>query len=138
MEYESILDYNNINADTFSHTPNTQRENTNAIFTSEKLDKLDEMEDTLKDLTINNSEYYASNSATASDAQGDLTRDPKTVTHTSNRKEKVTGTSNGYFEQKLLSNRTLPVVVLTMNLIIDDMIAQIGEASQTLLTPVTK
>ena len=104
MEYESISDYNNITADTFSHTPNTQRENTNAIFTSEKLDKLDEMEDTLKDLTINNAEYYASNSATASDAQGDLTRDPKTVTHTSNRKEKVTGTSNGYFEQKLLSN----------------------------------
>ena len=99
MEEESISDVNNVTSDTFSHTPNTQRENANVIFTSEKLDKLDELEDTLKDFTINNAKYYASNSATASDAQGDLTRNLKTVTHTSNRKEKLTDTSNGNFEQ---------------------------------------
>ena len=99
MEEESILDANNMPADIFSHTPNTQRENTKAIFTSKKLDKLDDLVDALKYLTINNAKYYASNSATASDTQGDFTRDPKTVTHTSNGKEKVMDNSNGDFEQ---------------------------------------
>ena len=58
--YESILDANNVTADTFSHTSNSQKDNANAIFTSEKLDKSDELEDALKDLTINNAEYYES------------------------------------------------------------------------------
>ena len=39
---------NNITSDTYSHTSNTQIENTNAIFTSEKLDKLDELAYELK------------------------------------------------------------------------------------------
>ena len=56
------LDANNVPADTFSHTSNTQIKNANAIFTSEKLDKSDELEDTLKDLTISNAEYYVSKS----------------------------------------------------------------------------
>ena len=85
MEEESISDANNITADTFSHTFNTQREDANAIFTSEKLDKSDEMADALKYLTINDTKYYESNSVTASDAQGDLTRNTETVPHTSNR-----------------------------------------------------
>ena len=42
------------------------------------------MEDALKDLIINNVEYYESNTVTSSDAQGDPTRNPETVTHTSN------------------------------------------------------
>ena len=46
MDEESISDANNVTSDTFSHTPNTQRENANAIFTSEKLNKLDDLEDT--------------------------------------------------------------------------------------------
>ena len=87
-----------VTADTFSHTPITQRVNASTIFTSEKLDKSDELADVLKYLTINNSKYYASNSGTASDAQGNITHDPKTVTHTSNSKEKVTDTSNRNFE----------------------------------------
>ena len=86
MEKESISDANNVTVDTSSRAFNTQRENANAIFTSEKLDKLDDLADTLKDLTINDNKYYASNSVTTSDAQGDLTRNPKTVTYTSNRK----------------------------------------------------
>ena len=53
MEEESISDSNNVTEDTFSHTSNTQRENLNAIFTSEKLDKLDNLTDMLKDLAIN-------------------------------------------------------------------------------------
>ena len=64
------MDANNITADTFNRTSNTQRENTNAIFTSEKLDKSDELADMLKDLTINETKYTVSNSETASDAQG--------------------------------------------------------------------
>ena len=34
---------NNITADTFSRTSNAQRENSNAIFTSENLDQLDKL-----------------------------------------------------------------------------------------------
>ena len=96
------------------------------IFTSEKLDKWDELADTLKDLTINDSEYYVSNSATANDAKGDPASDRKTVTHTSDRKGKVMDNSNGNFQQNLLSNWTLPVVVPEMNPRIDDRIAPIG------------
>ena len=93
------MDANNVTADIFSHTPNTQRDNANTIFTSEKLDKSDYLADELSYFTINNAKYYASNSVTARDAQGDLTRDPKTVTHTRNVKEKLIDTSNGNFEQ---------------------------------------
>ena len=102
MEEESISDVNNVTSDTFSHTPNTQRENANTIFTSEKLDKSDKMVDALNHFTINNTEYISSNSATTSDTQGNLTNDLNTVAHTSNGKEKVTDTSNGSFEIKVI------------------------------------
>ena len=138
MEEESISDASNVTTDTFSHTPNTQRENANTLFTSENLDKSDDMAGTLKILTIKNAGYYASKSATASDAQGDLTCDLKTVTDTSNMKEKITDTSNGNYEQKLLINRTLPVVVLMTKPRIEDRIAPIVGDSQAILTPVTK
>ena len=65
-----------------------------------------------------------------SDAQGDHTLNQKTVTHTSNWKGKVTNTSNSNFDQKLLRNRTLPVVVPTMNPRIDQRIAPIIVAPQ--------
>ena len=68
IEEESISDANNVNADTFSHASNTQRENVNAIFTSEKLDKSDDLIEAVNILTINNSKYYESNTATAGDA----------------------------------------------------------------------
>ena len=35
-----------------------QRENSNAIFTSENLDKLDELVDAVKNLKINYAKYY--------------------------------------------------------------------------------
>ena len=41
-------DAQNVTADTFSQTSNTKRENANAILTSEKLDKLDALEETFK------------------------------------------------------------------------------------------
>ena len=124
--------------DTFSHTSNTQRENTNAMFTSEKLDKSDELEDALNYMAINNAKYYESNSATSRDAQGDPTRNPMTVTHSSNRKKKVTDTSIGNFEQILLRNWNLPVVIPTMNPRIDQSIVPIAVATKTLLKPETK
>ena len=105
MEEESISDANSVTVNTFSHTSSTQRDNASTIFTSEKLDKLDALVDALNDLTIKYPKYYESNSATASDAQGDPTRDPKTVTHASNRKGTVTNTRNGNSEQKLLRTR---------------------------------
>ena len=76
---------------------NTQRDNANAIFTSERLDKLDELIGTLKDLPTNSAKYYGSDTATASDSKGDHTCNLKTVTHTSNVKVKVADTSNGNF-----------------------------------------
>ena len=48
------------------------------------LDKPNELVDAVKNLTINYAKYYESNTATASDAQGNLTHNPKTVTYTSN------------------------------------------------------
>ena len=47
-------------------------------------------------------------------------------------------TSNGIFHQKILSKRTLPVILPTMHPMIDNRIAPIVGASQTLSTPVTK
>ena len=69
MEEESITDANNVTADTYSHVSSAQRENANAIFTGKKLDKLDELVDAVKSLTINDAGNYESNTATASDAQ---------------------------------------------------------------------
>ena len=84
MEEESIIDANNITKDTFSHASSAQRENENAVFTSEKLNKSDEIVDAFNNLTIKDAEYYESNTATASDAQGNITRNPETATHTRN------------------------------------------------------
>ena len=52
------MDDNNVTVDTFSHMSNTQTENTNTIFTSEKLDKLDDLVKAVNNLTINDAEYY--------------------------------------------------------------------------------
>ena len=60
---------------------------------------MDELADALKDLTINDVKYYESNTATARDAQGDLTHKLETLTHTRNRNETVTHTSNGILKQ---------------------------------------
>ena len=85
------------------------------IFTSEKIDKSDNLVDSVKNLTINDAKYYESNTATVSDAQGGLTCNPETVTHTRNGNDKVNHTSNRNFEHKLSSNQTIPVLPSTMN-----------------------
>ena len=76
--------------------------------------------------------------ATQNDAQGDLTHNSETVTNTSKSNETVTNNSNGKFEKKLLSNWTIPVIVPTMNLRIDQSIVSIVLDPQTLLTPATQ
>ena len=107
MEYEeeSITDATNVPDDTFSHASSRQRENEDAIFTSEKLDKSDEIVDAINKLTINDA-IYELNKATASDAQGDLTSNLDTVIHTSNRPDTFTHTSNRILDEKLLSYGT--------------------------------
>ena len=55
---------------------------------SKKLDKLDNLVDAVKNLTINDAKYYESNIETASDTQGDLTRNLETVTRTINGNKK--------------------------------------------------
>ena len=52
------MDANNVTTDTSSHTSNTQIENTNTIFTSDKLDKSDDLVDAVKKLKINNDTHY--------------------------------------------------------------------------------
>ena len=79
-------------------------------------------------MTINDAKYYKSNTVIASDAQGDLTRILETVTHT----------INGKLEQKLLTNRTIPILPPTMNPGIFQGIALIVLEPQTLLMPAMK
>ena len=89
-------------------------------------------------MTINDSKYYESNTATTSDAQSDLTRNTEKITHSSNGNETVTRTGNNNFEQELLSDGTIPVVVMTMSPGSDQRIEQIVIAPQMLLIPATK
>ena len=56
----------------------------------------------------------------------------------SNGNKKVIDTSNGNFEQELLSNQTIPVVVLKMNLRIDQRIVLIVVATKRHLVPAAK
>ena len=84
---EEESDSHNVTADTFSHTSNTRKENGNVILASEKLDKLDELAETLKYLTINDAEYYVSNLANPNDEKCDPTSNLKTVIHTSDKKK---------------------------------------------------
>ena len=72
MYAHNITSYShNATADTISQTPSIQRENANAILTSKKLVKSDELAEMLKDLKINEAEYYVSESANANDEKGD-------------------------------------------------------------------
>ena len=89
MDYHSItLDSHNVTVDNFSRTSNKQIDNNNTILTSEKLEKLDDMAETLKGLAINNSGYYELGSTNANDAKNNTARNPKMNTHTSDEKGK--------------------------------------------------
>ena len=99
---------------------------------------MDELVEAVNNLTINDAKYYESDTSTANDSQGDLTRNPETVTHTSNGNETVTHTSNGNFGQILLSYRTIPFLPHPKNLGIYQGVATIRLAPQTLMMPTTK
>ena len=132
------MDSHNVNKDTFFHSPittNTQGENANAILPSERLNNSDALTETLKELTINNTEYDNSD---ANDAGGDPTSNPKVDTHTSDRKKrKVTDTSNRNLQQKLLINRTLLIITTPIHPQIDNMVETSGASTIKLSTPCT-
>ena len=89
-------------------------------------------------MKINDAKYYESNTETAGDAQFDPTQNPEIVANTSNGNETVIHASNGNFEQKILSKRTIPVVVPTINPRIDQRVAPILVVPKTILVPATK
>ena len=117
-------------------TTNTQGENANEILTSERMNNLDALAETLKLLTINDAGYYNSD---ANDAEGDPTSDPKSDTHTSDgKKRKVTDTSNVNLQHKLLINRTLPIITTTIYPQIPDSIATCVGTPHACVAPPTK
>ena len=101
-ERNIITGVNNVTMDTFCHSPvttNTQGENANTIFTSERRITLGIVAETLKVLTlhskIKDSAYYNSDK---DDAESDPKSDPLVATHTSDRKKRKvtdTDTTNG-------------------------------------------
>ena len=93
------MDTNTVTFDAFSHASSLQIENLNMIFTSEKLEKLDDLVITINNLTINDGEYEL-NTAIASNSQGDLTINPEKFTHT----------RNGILNKTLLSCRNIKEV----------------------------
>ena len=118
-ERNIILNVNNVTMDTFCQSPvttNSQGENAN---TSERRNNLDKLSETLRvltiDSTIKNSAYYNSDK---DDPEGDPKRDPLGATHTSDRKKRKithTDTTKGNYPQKLLINRTIPVIIPPIN-----------------------
>ena len=56
-EEEPITDANNVTADTLNGASSSQRENLNAILTSEKLEKSVKLVDAINNLTINEVSY---------------------------------------------------------------------------------
>ena len=83
--------------------------------------------DSVNKLTINNAKHYEPSTATANEAQGNITQNLETVTHTSNIN----------FEQKLLIYWTIPVLPPPTKPDIDQWIAPIILELQTILMPVT-
>ena len=92
VKEESIIDSHSVTAGAFRHVSSLHKENLDAIFTNEKLEKLDNLVTKINNVTINNSGYELITAA-VSDAQGNLASDLYTVTHI----------SNGILDQKPLS-----------------------------------
>ena len=94
---------------------------------------MDTLAETLKVLTINDAGYYNSGK---NYAEGDPASNPKVATHTSDgNKIKVTDTSNGYLQPKLLSNRTLPIITTTIDPCIDGRVVTCGAYPHKLTVP---
>ena len=117
-----------------SITTNTKIEYANAILTSERLNNSDALAETLKIFKINDARYYESEKNVA---KGDPASNPKVATHTSDRKKK-SDTSNGNLKQILLSNRTLPIITITIDPRIPDMVETCGGTPHAIVTLTTK
>ena len=90
----------------------------------------------IKGLTINNARYYESESANENDSKGDPAKNSKIATHTSDgKKGKVTDTRHGDLQQKLWSNRTLPIITTTMDPRIDDGVTTCRAYPHKIATP---
>ena len=83
VSHTITLDAHNVTVDTFSQTSNTQKDNENMILKSDELDRSDAVEKMLKGLTINDAEYYESDSSNKNDAKGNPASNLKIATHTS-------------------------------------------------------
>ena len=105
-EEESITGANNVTADAFTHVLSSQRDNSDTIFTHEKLDESENLVNAINNLTINTSGYEL-NKAITSDSQVNLTSNPDTVTHKSNGPDTVSQTRSGIWNEKLFSCRTI-------------------------------
>ena len=114
---------NNVTMDTFCHslvTTNTTRKNANIPnerrITSDILaEKLKVLKRLMLHSTINNSAYYNSDE---DDAESDPKSDPLVATRTSDRKKRKfadTDTTKANYQQKLLINRTIPVIILPID-----------------------
>ena len=69
--------------------------------TREKLYRSDVLAETFKELTINDTGYYESDSANTNEAKGNPVSNLKTVTHTSDgNKRNFMNTRNGDFRKK--------------------------------------
>ena len=125
--------------DTFCQSPvrpNTQGENENAILKSERLNDSDVLAETLKGLKINDAGYYNSDKH---DVEGDPTSNPKVATRTSDgKKRKFTDTSNGNLHQKLLINRNLPIITMTIDPWITYRVKTCGGTPHLDMTPTIK
>ena len=84
-------------------------------------------------MTINNDKHYESNIATASDAPGNLTCSPETVTRTSSGVNQVLTLAMEVLNKKK-SYRTIAILPIAMNLGIDQGIALNILKPQTILT----
>ena len=86
-------------------------------------------------MTVNDAEYYESDSANANESKGDPASDPKIATHTSYvKKKKVTEISNRYLQQNILSNRTLPIIATSIYPWIDNRVATFGASPHKIAT----
>ena len=105
------------------------------ILTSEKQDKLDVLAENLKGLKISKAGYYESYSANLNDKKGDSASDSKLATHTTDgKKRKFTDTSNEDLQQKILSNRNLPIITTMIEPRIGNMVVTSGAYPHKLAT----
>ena len=92
------MDHKNVTSDTLIIAFSPQRENSNAVFESEKLETLNKLVKAVANMTINDVEYDLS-AETASDAQIEFVSNPDGITHI----------NNGINHKNLLSSKMIRI-----------------------------